>query len=205
MFAYHRIAPELRHAAAEAVRPAVRTFLAWFLPSAALIHVAASALHEGPPLGPSLRQRLTACAAVWPLGIVAFFWAAVLCGVSASEQGWATLHFAALMSAFVFLPVAANIAWDGLRWQYIFAHWQPSGTDELSAAIPAAAAVVASWLGAMPTPLDWGTQWQVWPVSSVVAAATAYVLGLIVAVPAAWYIRRRRQSLQQHSETVWED
>lgn len=49
-----------------------------------------------------------------------------------------------------FLPVAANIAWDGLRWQYIFAHWQPSGTDELSAAIPAAAAVVVSWLGAMP-------------------------------------------------------
>lgn len=49
-----------------------------------------------------------------------------------------------------FLPVAANIALDGLRWQYIFAHWHPSGTDELSAAIPAAAAVIASWLGALP-------------------------------------------------------
>jgi hypothetical protein len=49
-----------------------------------------------------------------------------------------------------FLPVAATIALDGLRWQYIFAHWHPSGTDELSAAIPAALAVVASWFGALP-------------------------------------------------------
>ncbi len=48
------------------------------------------------------------------------------------------------------VPTAANIALEGTRWQYIFAHWQPSGTDELSAAIPAFSAMIATWFGALP-------------------------------------------------------
>ncbi len=48
------------------------------------------------------------------------------------------------------VPLAANIALEGTRWQYVFAHWQPSGTDELSAAIPAFAAIIATWFGAFP-------------------------------------------------------
>ena len=58
-------------------------------------------------------------------------------------------------------PMAAVAGLEGRRWQYVFAHWSPSGTDELSAAVPAFAAILATWLGAFPTPLDWGTQWQV--------------------------------------------
>ena len=65
------------------------------------MHIAGSVLHEGPPFGTAVRKRAAACALCWPLGIVAFFWAAVLCGASVTEQGWATLHFAALMSSFV--------------------------------------------------------------------------------------------------------
>lgn len=71
------------------------------MPLTTLVHVIGSVLHEGPPFGASLRKRAAACAACWPLGVILFFWAAVVCGASVSQQGWATLHFAALMSSFV--------------------------------------------------------------------------------------------------------
>lgn len=47
-------------------------------------------------------------------------------------------------------PIAAVAGLNSNRWQYIFVHWHPSGTDELSAAIPAFAAVVGAFLGAFP-------------------------------------------------------
>jgi hypothetical protein len=73
----------------------------WFIPLTALVQIAGSMLHEGPPFGAAVRKRVAACAICWPLGVVAFFWAAVLCGASVTEQGWSTGHFAALMSSFV--------------------------------------------------------------------------------------------------------
>jgi len=73
----------------------------WFVPATVAIHAVGSAVHEGPPFGSSLRKRLAAVGICGLLGLVAFFWAAILCGVSFSEQGYATLHWAALMSSFV--------------------------------------------------------------------------------------------------------
>lgn len=48
-------------------------------------------------------------------------------------------------------PVGAVVGLDAPRWQYVFAHWQPSGGDELSAAIPAYAALAGAFIGAFPT------------------------------------------------------
>lgn len=48
-------------------------------------------------------------------------------------------------------PVGAVVGLDAPRWQYVFAHWQPSGGDELSAAVPAYAATVGAFIGAFPT------------------------------------------------------
>ena len=43
---------------------------------------------------------------------------------------------------------------DASRWQYVFAHWHPSGGDELSAAFPAYAALAGAFVGAFPTVSD---------------------------------------------------
>lgn len=48
-------------------------------------------------------------------------------------------------------PMGAVAGLDAARWQYVFAHWQPSGDDELSAAVPAYAALAGAFIGAFPT------------------------------------------------------
>ncbi len=59
------------------------------------------------------------------------------------------------------VPAAAVAAGDGVRWRRIFLLWRANGEDEVSVAMPALAAMIGTWFGAWPMPLDWGTAWQV--------------------------------------------
>ena len=58
------------------------------------------------------------------------------------------------------VPASATAAGDTVRWRRIFLLWRANGEDELSVAAPALAAMVGTWLGAWPMPLNWGTAWQ---------------------------------------------
>ena len=67
--------------------------------------------------------------------------------------------------------MAAVAAGDGVRWRRIFLLWRANGEDEVSVAMPALSAMIGTWFGAWPMPLDWGTAWQ------VVTAARGATLG----------------------------
>ena len=59
------------------------------------------------------------------------------------------------------VPAAAVAAGDTVRWRRIFLLWRANGEAEVSVAPPALAAIIGTWMGAWPMPLDWGTAWQV--------------------------------------------
>jgi hypothetical protein len=58
----------------------------------------------------------------------------------------------------------------------------PLSRKEALALYPAIAASVAAWISAWFLPLDWHTQWQVWPTPCVAGAVSGYVVGLLFTV-----------------------
>jgi phosphatidylinositol glycan class F len=62
---------------------------------------------------------------------------------------------------------------DGSMWLEVLSAQSP--LDEVYAA--AVGAVVGSWLGAIPIPLDWDREWQKWPVTIVSGMYLGYVAG----------------------------
>ena len=48
------------------------------------------------------------------------------------------------------------------------------------------ASLLGAWLGAVPIPLDWDRDWQVWPVSCCLGAVLGHVVGNLVTVARVW-------------------
>ena len=42
--------------------------------------------------------------------------------------------------------------------------------------------IVGAWLGALPIPLDWGRDWQTWPITCCVSAMSGNAVGLFISV-----------------------
>ena len=48
------------------------------------------------------------------------------------------------------------------------------------------ATLLGAWLGAVPIPLDWDRDWQVWPISCCLGAVLGHVTGTLVSVARVW-------------------
>ena len=48
------------------------------------------------------------------------------------------------------------------------------------------ATLLGAWLGAVPIPLDWDRDWQVWPISCCLGAVSGHVTGNLVTVARLW-------------------
>ena len=46
--------------------------------------------------------------------------------------------------------------------------------------------LAGAWLGAVPIPLDWDRDWQVWPISCCLGAVTGHVLGHVIVTCRVW-------------------
>lgn len=187
---YNMLAGDAK-ANSETIRPAIRSFIAWNFSVSISVHTCFAVLHEGGDAWPVILERIQAIALAWPVGFVLFLWLSAMFGISFMKESLQSAHWAALLSTLVVSPIAAVAGLNSNRWQYVFVQWSPSGTDELSAAIPAIAAVLGAFLGAFPMPLDWGSDWQVWPVSSVIGALAGYTLGIVTCLPIAMTLRKQ--------------
>ncbi|XP_074275065.1 glycosylphosphatidylinositol anchor biosynthesis protein 11 isoform X2 [Silene latifolia] len=72
-----------------------------------------------------------------------------------------TIYWSLLMSLLTLAPVAAIFGSSWEDWQCIFANTRPAGSVDFMVCLPAHGAILGSWFGAWPMPLDWERPWQV--------------------------------------------
>ncbi|KAL0048125.1 hypothetical protein WJX82_008263 [Trebouxia sp. C0006] len=82
-----------------------------------------------------------------------------------SSYGFITRSTALACSGLV--PVAAAAAlseFPAAAAQRMLINIRPYGPEETAAAFQAFLSLLATWMGALPMPLDWGKDWQEWPI-----------------------------------------
>ncbi|GFP93847.1 phosphatidylinositol-glycan biosynthesis class f protein [Phtheirospermum japonicum] len=84
------------------------------------------------------------------------------------------------MSVFTFVPAASVYGSSWTDWHRVFAHTKPVGSTDFIICLPAHGAVIGSWFGAWPMPLDWERPWQEWPVCVTYGAILGYLVGMVV-------------------------
>ncbi|KAH9603115.1 hypothetical protein KSS87_002689 [Heliosperma pusillum] len=76
-----------------------------------------------------------------------------------------TMYWSLLMSLLTvkcsFAPAAAIFGSSWADWQRIFANTRPAGPVDFMVCLPAHGAILGSWFGAWPMPLDWERPWQI--------------------------------------------
>jgi hypothetical protein len=75
-----------------------------------------------------------------------------------------------LLSSQSFTGLVSLLASPRERWRHRSAVW------------PGLGALLGAWAGALVVPLDWGTAWQVWPVSSVYGGVTGLWVGHLLSI-----------------------
>ncbi|GMH17527.1 hypothetical protein Nepgr_019368 [Nepenthes gracilis] len=107
-----------------------------------------------------------------------------------------TINWSLLMSLFTFAPAAAVFGSSWADWRRIFANTRPVGSVDYMLCLPAHGAVIGSWFGAWPMPLDWERPWQEWPVCVTYGGLAGYVVGMVASLCFVIFSSRRPQ--QQH-------
>ncbi|KAK2976591.1 hypothetical protein RJ640_021393 [Escallonia rubra] len=90
-----------------------------------------------------------------------------------------TLNWSLLMSALTFVPAASVFGSSWTEWHRIFAQTKPIEYIDYMICLPAHGAVIGSWFGAWPMPLDWERPWQEWPVSVTYGSIAGYLVGMV--------------------------
>lgn len=107
-----------------------------------------------------------------------------------------TLHWSLLMSLFTFAPAATVYGSSWGDWQRIFAKTRPAGPVDDLVCFPAHGAILGSWFGAWPMPLDWERPWQEWPISVTYGALVGYATGMVVSFLFV-LLSRRQQHIKE--------
>lgn len=129
------------------------------------------------------------------------FYVVVCFGAPALSQHWETSSFASLLVVLTVLPIVLiygpeTDGYGGL------VHVLFSDQNELKLSDPlghqlfvnCCGAVVGSWIGAFPIPLDWDRSWQKWPISCAVASLVASFLANSVSLLRLHFICKRLSS-----------
>ncbi|GAB4850567.1 hypothetical protein Ancab_029875 [Ancistrocladus abbreviatus] len=105
-----------------------------------------------------------------------------------------TFNWSLLMSSFTFAPAAAVFGSSWVDWQRLFANTRPVGSVDFMLCLPAHGAVIGSWFGAWPMPLDWERPWQEWPICVTIGGVAGYVLGMFASVGFILYFGRKQHA-----------
>ena len=100
----------------------------------------------------------------------------ILFGAPLTTHLPSTALLATHVSLLALPPLIYTRGVDSGIWREIMGFWLPfdgvwGGT---------VGALVGCWVGAVPIPLDWGREWQAWPVTLVVGGYGGYVVGKVL-------------------------
>lgn len=121
------------------------------------------------------------------LGIPSMY---LLCVVFCSPL-WSleTVLFACLLAAMVVVPVVAATSCNRRHIRLLLAFFEVQSLKDAVALFPALGALVGAFCGAWALPLDWGTEWQVWPVPNAAGAIAGNFLGMVYATGYCIFLR----------------
>lgn len=115
----------------------------------------------------------------------------VLYGASLLESALETFSLAVLLSSFTTLRCLCVLGPNVQAWIRVFSREGAMSIWDTSLQITTACAVIGTWVGAFPIPLDWDRPWQVWPISCSLGATFGFLTGLIIA-PGWIYWHRKK-------------
>ncbi|XP_024023183.1 phosphatidylinositol-glycan biosynthesis class F protein isoform X3 [Morus notabilis] len=84
-----------------------------------------------------------------------------------------------LLAGALVVPAASVFGSSWTDWQRLFACTKPVGTVDYMICLPAHGAIIGSWFGAWPMPLDWERPWQEWPICVSFGAIAGYLIGMV--------------------------
>ncbi|BFZ07155.1 hypothetical protein BsWGS_10194 [Bradybaena similaris] len=119
---------------------------------------------------------------------------AVCFGAPLVKSATETFHFAMLLTVLVCLPFCLLSGPSIESWFEVFIEKSSHIGLETVVYFTSMGALLGSWLGAIPIPLDWDRPWQEWPISCVVGAVGGYSLGLLLS---AVYLPRKYSMLHK--------
>lgn len=115
-----------------------------------------------------------------PAGMLLIAFGAITLGAPVSIKYLPrTLYWSLLISLFTFTPAATIYGSSWGDWQRIFAKTRPAGSIDYMVCFPAHGAILGSWFGAWPMPLDWERPWQEWPICVTYGALVGYAIGMV--------------------------
>uniref|UniRef100_A0A7N0VC70 Phosphatidylinositol-glycan biosynthesis class F protein n=1 Tax=Kalanchoe fedtschenkoi TaxID=63787 RepID=A0A7N0VC70_KALFE len=91
-----------------------------------------------------------------------------------------TVYWSLLISSLTFVPAACVFGASWKDWRRLFAHTKPVDLVDYMICVPAHGAIVGSWFGAWPMPLDWERPWQEWPICVSYGTMVGYVAGMLL-------------------------
>jgi len=127
----------------------------------------------------STKARLGKSFLRFAVGIGAFHVLGVLYGAPLFSDIFRTALWATLLSSLAVLPSCLVLPDEDL-W-IVFIRLKPRTPIEKRVFCTSIGAVVGTWFGAIPIPLDADRPWQVWPISCVYGALLGYVVGFVYA------------------------
>ncbi|KXN83813.1 Phosphatidylinositol-glycan biosynthesis class F protein [Leucoagaricus sp. SymC.cos] len=69
-----------------------------------------------------------------------------------------------------------------LLWIRLFAEFTIRSPVERAIVFPAVGSLTGTWLGAVPTALDWDRPWQTWPLTPAYGAIIGYIVGSLLSL-----------------------
>ncbi|KAJ8248303.1 hypothetical protein GJAV_G00240570 [Gymnothorax javanicus] len=115
----------------------------------------------------------------------------VLYGAPLLESALETFSLAVLLSCFTTLRCLCVLGPNVQAWIRVFSRNGAMSIWDTSLQITTACALLGSWVGAFPIPLDWDRPWQVWPISCSLGATFGFLMSLLVAP--GWIFWHRKQ------------
>jgi len=115
------------------------------------------------------------------LGSLFFHSLFVIFGVPVLEAAHKTFVLSMHLAVLAAVPLACTFGTDLGGWRRVVACNNPKTDGEVLAYLPSALAVVGTWFGAIPIPLDWDRPWQAWPITCTAGAIAGHALGCCAA------------------------
>lgn len=133
-----------------------------------------------------------------PAGALVIALCAVALGAPVGKKYFlATVNWSLLMALFTVVPTATVFGSSFVDWQRLFANTRPAGSIDYMLCVPAHGAILGSWFGAWPMPLDWERPWQEWPICVACGGVAGYMMGLCVSFGLIVCSSRRRDHVKE--------
>ena len=117
----------------------------------------------------------------WIGGVATLHATAILFGAPLLNLALRTALWSAMISGLVFVPCSIVLGVSPASWLRLFVELRAKTPVERHWCLaPSLGALLGSWVGAIPIPLDWDEPWQAWPVTLVVGALIGHLFACVV-------------------------